>query len=644
MEQYNEEPQDMWQDTDPIEGGPNPPVPPTPPQPQTPSPIFEPEPGSEPGPVSDPLPMPPLPPIQPMAPLPPLAPLPVMPTPTPSGPTPEVNLLDKPQRGKSGLIGTLVVLVLLIAIGAFAWQNWDSWFEAEEEPTEEVIGSVDMEWQTPVRIANLGLYSPMVYEGQPENPSMQPTYRRVAKFIGGKYADADLVVLTYPPEGPTQYDIFHRFAVKANGEITRLAVESDERWEGDGLDESRFSTDSDFQIPDLHFPFELANPNNTAQSLLLEEFASRTWFADKREIKELFTDSTWGKVYGDINTQSIPPKLNDPSTQFSKGGFYMKAPDGTIREYRLNIPFVPENHVAQITWSDKKRNAEEYVPNDLGGCGEANYVSTMPTSLNSELTQTGTTSYGGQTDPILELKDKNHVLLRTAYDTYKGFGGGMGGVQSYEDYSKSHPLFFWKDSFGRIIKFQNNKFQPGVECGKPVIYLYPERETKVSVKVEPQGGMSYSDPEYGNGWNVVAKPNGELTEIKSGKSFPYLFWEGRGGLYEAPEKGWVVPQSQVEITIDEKLGAYGLNTQEIADFKEFWLPRMQDAPYYFISFLGTSEMNRLAPLTITPKPDTVIRVLMDFKPLQSAITVEGYPIRTLPRKGFTVIEWGGVIQ
>jgi hypothetical protein len=55
-------------------------------------------------------------------------------------------------------------------------------------------------------------------------------------------------------------------------------------------------------------------------------------------------------------------------------------------------------------------------------------------------------------------------------------------------------------------------------------------------------------------------------------------------------------------------------------------------------------MNQLAPLTVTPKPDTIIRILMDFKALEKPEPAVGYPIRTPERKGFTVVEWGGVLR
>ena len=60
--------------------------------------------------------------------------------------------------------------------------------------------------------------------------------------------------------------------------------------------------------------------------------------------------------------------------------------------------------------------------------------------------------------------------------------------------------------------------------------------------------------------------------------------------------------------------------------------------------LCTYGVDDLAPLSISPKPDTVIRILMDFMPLQRPILVEGFNIRTPVRKGFTVVEWGGVLR
>ena len=49
------------------------------------------------------------------------------------------------------------------------------------------------------------------------------------------------------------------------------------------------------------------------------------------------------------------------------------------------------------------------------------------------------------------------------------------------------------------------------------------------------------------------------------------------------------------------------------------------------------------PLIITPTPDTIIRVLMEYKPINSKIDIKEQKLKTPKRKGFTVVEWGGTL-
>ena len=46
-------------------------------------------------------------------------------------------------------------------------------------------------------------------------------------------------------------------------------------------------------------------------------------------------------------------------------------------------------------------------------------------------------------------------------------------------------------------------------------------------------------------------------------------------------------------------------------------------------------------LNITPQPDTVIRVMMDFKASNRYVKMIPQEIQTPERVGFTVVEWGG---
>lgn len=88
----------------------------------------------------------------------------------------------------------------------------------------------------------------------------------------------------------------------------------------------------------------------------------------------------------------------------------------------------------------------------------------------------------------------------------------------------------------------------------------------------------------------------------------------------------------------------GLSDKEIADFKEFWLPKMPATPYVRLSWLLTPEMDTLAPLAVSPKPDSSIRVFLDFEGLNSKIDIAPQVLPHYERKGFTLVEWGGLLK
>ncbi|MFC2267667.1 MAG: transcriptional initiation protein Tat, partial [Peptidiphaga sp.] len=62
---------------------------------------------------------------------------------------------------------------------------------------------------------------------------------------------------------------------------------------------------------------------------------------------------------------------------------------------------------------------------------------------------------------------------------------------------------------------------------KPVLYVYSEGRTSLSVNLDYAGSVTYTYPKAGPGnvWRVTAGPDGTLTDA-SGRSYPYLFWEG----------------------------------------------------------------------------------------------------------------------
>lgn len=61
---------------------------------------------------------------------------------------------------------------------------------------------------------------------------------------------------------------------------------------------------------------------------------------------------------------------------------------------------------------------------------------------------------------------------------------------------------------------------------KPVIYLYPEEKTLVHVELDFNGEVTSTYPAYENGWDVLARPDGTLTDPQTGREYYCLFWEG----------------------------------------------------------------------------------------------------------------------
>lgn len=174
---------------------------------------------------------------------------------------------------------------------------------------------------------------------------------------------------------------------------------------------------------------------------------------------------------------------------------------------------------------------------------------------------------------------------------------------------------------------------------KPVIYLYPEETTEVEVKLDYEGELICTYPDYQNGWKVTAEPDGSLTDAE-GKKYSYLFWEGSADTEYDFSKGYVVKGSDTAAFLETKLAELGLNAKEANEFIVYWLPRMQDNPYNLITF-QTDAYTDTAELHITPEPDSVLRVFMAYKVLNQPIEIEEPTIVPFERTGFTVIEWGG---
>ena len=176
---------------------------------------------------------------------------------------------------------------------------------------------------------------------------------------------------------------------------------------------------------------------------------------------------------------------------------------------------------------------------------------------------------------------------------------------------------------------------------KPIIYIYPQEETKVSVKVGYPENLTCTYPKYEDGWDVIASPDGTLKDIKTGRNLYALYWEGIRNKEVKAEDGFVVKGENVASFLEEKLDILGLNDREAEEFIVYWLPILEKNEYNFIRFYEKEEIDDMMPLEINPEPETLIRVLMGWKKLDKNIEVKEQELEKVQRTGYTVVEWGG---
>ena len=178
------------------------------------------------------------------------------------------------------------------------------------------------------------------------------------------------------------------------------------------------------------------------------------------------------------------------------------------------------------------------------------------------------------------------------------------------------------------------------ECAeKPVIYLYPEQKTAVSVSLDYAGTLTATYPAYENGWHITAEPDGTLYD-EAGNEYSYLFWEGEDKTDYDFSKGFCVAGVDTADFLRETLAEIGLTPKEYNEFIVYWLPKMEDNSYNLISFQSEAYTDA-AKLDIDPTPDSLLRVFMAWKPLSKPQTIEPQTFTPFARDGFTVVEWGG---
>lgn len=179
---------------------------------------------------------------------------------------------------------------------------------------------------------------------------------------------------------------------------------------------------------------------------------------------------------------------------------------------------------------------------------------------------------------------------------------------------------------------------------KPVIYIYPTKKQKVSVKLSLTGAkLAVEYPKSQKWvWTVTAHTDGTLTDTTTKKKYSSIFWEAHihKPMLIDSKNAFCVSAKEVESFLEDALTTLWLNIKERNEFIVYWLPIMQNNKFSLVEF-KTTEYTKMAKLDISPKPETLIRVFMVFQNSDKKVKTGTPKLTKAKRKGYTVVEWGG---
>lgn len=205
----------------------------------------------------------------------------------------------------------------------------------------------------------------------------------------------------------------------------------------------------------------------------------------------------------------------------------------------------------------------------------------------------------------------------------------------FEDKVFGHSELFIQDAFGDFVLYQNPK---ELQLKKPNIYLYPENEETLQVDVKLYGRITAAIPTYKHGWEVKVSPTG----IIDGK-YGFIYYEALIDYPFTLNRGWIVDKVHFSERMDPILQRIGFNNKERHDFIDYWASELSwRTPKYAAYYVSPGEINKAVELKLSKQPDSLLRCYFVFLPVDNDIQIQEPDLPAFVRKGFTVVEWGGI--
>ena len=180
-------------------------------------------------------------------------------------------------------------------------------------------------------------------------------------------------------------------------------------------------------------------------------------------------------------------------------------------------------------------------------------------------------------------------------------------------------------------------------CGgvaKPILYLYPEKTTKVTVSFEHPELLETTYPKFTGKWEVTAHKDGSLYD-KNNQYYYALYWDETKVHATDFSTGFYVEDKDAIKFLEEKLSIIGLNDKEKNEFIMYWLPILEKNKKNLVYFELTDERESVNKILIDPKPDSLLRVVIHVKKVNQKTDIKEQKLTKFVRRGFSAVEWGG---